>query len=185
MGAKKAKRRKPLSSNRGLSDSATIPVYEGEILLTYRLPTEPHDQAVFLHAMLNKYMFIEGGRMLGRRTPNGGFETVLGFVDQKSVNRTMENISTSLKIDLDKWAVAPGSESVAKLEPIGQFLDEEDNHTIASILASDPDAIQANQEGIAERMDKEGRNQDGRFIFPDLSEEEYNAIRANRNRKPN
>jgi hypothetical protein len=95
MGARRAKRRKPLPWNRSLRDSATIPVYKDEILLTYRLPTEPHDQAVFLHAMLNKYMVIEGGRMLGRRTSDSGFETVLGFVDQNSINRTMENIKTS------------------------------------------------------------------------------------------
>jgi hypothetical protein len=49
----------------------------------------------------------------------------------------------------------------------------------------DPDAIQAHRDGIAERMDQEGRNEDGRFIFPDLSEEEYNAVRPNQNRKPN
>jgi hypothetical protein len=185
MGAAKAKRKKPVSSNRSLREPAAIPVYEDEVLRAFRLPTEPRDQVLFLHAMLNKYLCVAGGRLLGRKAADGGFETVLGFVDLDSISRTLANIENNLNIDLHKWAVPPGSESTAKLEAIGWFFTPEETELMAAIVSSDPEAIQSHREGIADRMDADGRNDDGRFIFPDLSEEEYEQVRANQNRKPN
>ena len=178
MSAKKSKRKQSLSRR-----SFPVPVYAGEVLRTYDFPIEPHDPAVRFHAMLFKYMFIEDRRILGRRISKNSFETVLGFADQASADRIPENIKANLNIDIEKWAVPYGSESTTPLEPIGYFFSREDNELIGIIVASDPNAVQAYKEGIAERMHKEGRDEG--YIFRDLSEEEYNKIRAAQEQKAN
>ena len=160
-------------------------MYEGEVFRAFRFPAKPRKALVLMHALLHKHLFIEGGRMLGRKTPDGGFETVLGFVNEDSVRRVFENVRNNPKIDLEKWAVESGPESAAKLQPIGFFFTQQENELMSAIFASDPEAVECYHRGIADRMDREGPNDDGRFVFPDLTEEEYNRVRAIQNQKTN
>jgi hypothetical protein len=137
----------------------------------------PRERLVDAACRLFKYAFIENGRLLAF-SDGQDYVLVANLLDESSAGRLRANLLQN-PADL-KLCDTPG-DAARRVKPWGQVLPGHIEDVVGTRLAQDPDVVNAIRQGQAERMDGDP---DGDYVFPNLSAGEYEAVKAERTKKP-
>ena len=138
----------------------------------------PRERLVDAACQLFKYAFLENGRLLAY-SDGQDYVLVANLLDESAAGRLRANLLQNQTPDL-KLCDTP-ADAARRVKPWGQVLPGQIEDILSTRLAGDPDVVTAIRQGHAERMD---RDPDGDYVFPNLSDEEYEAIKAERSKKP-
>ena len=158
----------------------TYPVAESDALATWHIKHERGKEQVALStAMIYKFCFILNGRILSRTTRDG-FIIMGAFLDEKSRDAAIANVRALGKTAAMLECPVPETRG----QGFGPLAGTVPSYVFPAIAAamSGPDAIEAMEDFIADRMETADGTES--FVFPDLSPEHYEAVVQRRRRKP-
>ena len=152
---------------------------DDEVLVCYRIARGLSDERLMeVLMLLFKFTWLENARLLAK--VDGDEHLVLvSFLDAAAAERVRENLKRNEVADVTECAVPEAREQVFK--PWGYVFPKRVGDTVAYRVSLDPDMRETYAEGIADRMDREP---EGDYIFPDLSPQEYEAIRSLQKGRP-
>ena len=124
-----------------------------------------------------KYGFIEEGRLLGYSDARD-YVIVVNLLDEASAGRYRENLLRNPVADL-RLCETP-ADAAKRVKPFGQVIPTL-IEAVTAMMAQDPDVKISMLQKQAERMDRDPK---GDYIFPNLSPEQYQAVKDARKKPP-
>ncbi len=130
--------------------------------------------------MLEKANMLANGASFAK-ADDTHYAFLIGSLDERSAETLRQNLLNSSP---EFWGAARAEVPATRAEgflPSGQVVPKDVYIELSTRLSEDPDIIEFMNHGIAQRMDQ---SPGGEFLFPDLSQEEYEEIKRARERKP-
>jgi hypothetical protein len=140
------------------------------VLLAYALPkSATHERLTTDVFTLFKYGFVENAATLATSIGDD-YVFVLDFLSPEEAERCRVNVRDNASHLLS--TAVPSS--LIGFEPWATVLPHDIGEEVARLVADDPDLSDACRKGLADRREKEGK---GEYVFPDLPDEEYEAVK--------